>query len=163
APAHARDLLADRGEPREHGVDESAVLHEMGAAFLGDSVELLGALALGGDMARFLEIGVGGIEDAGARRMPARGLVLEHLDDLVAVARLLGDQRERDQPQVALGQHAAGAHHVVAAQAMASAEARAAAEMPTPAAARRPPALALRPPVMSHAVHVDSPWEKRYI
>ena len=40
----------------------------------------------------------------------SRGFFLEQLDDFVAVARRFGDQRQRDQPQVALRQHAARAH-----------------------------------------------------
>jgi len=45
--------------------------------------------------------------------MPGLGLYqpevfFEHLDDVVAVARLFRDQRERDQPQVARRQHATG-------------------------------------------------------
>src|SRR5262249_28414943 len=61
--------------------------------------------------------------DAGRWRVPALGLVLQHLDDLVAVTGLLGDQRERQQAEVALRQHSAGAHHVatVAAHAVAAA------------------------------------------
>src|SRR5262249_17745412 len=99
-------------------------------------------------VARLLEIGQRRIDDAGARRVPAGGLVLEHLDDLVAVARLLGDQREGDQAQVALRQHAPGAHHIAAAGP--SAPAVPGPEMPAPpAAAATPPAT-----TMSHAEHV---------
>src|SRR5262249_33182372 len=128
-------------------VDEVAVLVEMGAALLGDGVALLGALDLGGDVARLFEISQGRINDAGARRVPAGGLVFEHLDDLVAGAGLLGDRRERNQAQVALRRHAPGAHHIAAA--VTSAPAVAGAEMPAPAAAAAPP-----PTTMSHAEHV---------
>jgi hypothetical protein len=49
------------------------------------------------------------------------------------VARLLGDEGERDKPQIALRQHAAGAHHVVGVGAVAAAAAHAvAAEMAAP-------------------------------
>src|SRR5262249_17985716 len=75
--AHARNALADEGKPLEHRVDEVAVLVEMGAALLGDGVELLGALGLGGDVTGLFEIGQRRINDAGARRVPARGLVFE--------------------------------------------------------------------------------------
>src|SRR5262249_61198124 len=108
AAAHARAGLADEGKPLEHGVDEVAVLLEMGAALVGDGVALLGALDLGGDVAGLFEIRQRRINDAGARRVPAGGLVFEHLDDLVAVARLLGHQRERDPAQVAPCPHAPG-------------------------------------------------------
>ena len=74
AAAHARPPLADEGKPLEHGVDEVAVLLEMGAALVGDGVALLGAFDLSGDVARILEIGQRRINDAGARRIPAGGL-----------------------------------------------------------------------------------------
>src|SRR5215831_2087502 len=156
AAAHARNPLADEGQPLEHRVDEVAVLVEMGAALVGDGVALLGALDLGGDVAGLFEIGQRRIDDAGARRVPAGGLVFEHLDDLVAVARLLGDQRKRDQAQVALRQHAPGAHHIAAA--VTSAPAVAGAELPAPTAAAAP-----LPTAMSHAEHVGFLGCLRYI
>src|SRR5208282_1967728 len=51
-------------------------------------------------------------DDAGAGAVPIRGFLLHQLDDFVAVARRFGDQRERDEPQVALRQHAPGARVV---------------------------------------------------
>src|SRR5262245_32341871 len=110
--AHAGDFLADGSETLEHRIDEVAIGVEIGAAFVGDGVELLGALGLRGDVACLFEISQRRVNYAGARRIPAGGLLFEHLDDLVAVARLLGDQRECDQAQVALRQHAPGAHHL---------------------------------------------------
>src|SRR5262245_55941119 len=162
APPHARRALADRGQALEHGIDEIAVLVEVGTALRGDGVELLRALDFGGDVARLLEIGEGGIDDARARRVPARRILLQHLDDLVAVARLLQDERERDPPQVALRQHAPGAHHVATAEAVAP-SAPAMAGMPAPAAARRPLTLEWRTTGMSHAEHVGLLCLKRYI
>src|SRR5262249_42925002 len=103
------------------------------------------------DVARLFEIGEGRIHDAGRRRVPTRGLLLQHLDDLVAVARLLRDQGERDQPQIAGREHAAGADHVAAAtHAVASAKAEAA--MASPGAAAGPTLLAVGV-MMSHAKH----------
>src|SRR5262249_23140064 len=154
--AHARNPLADEGQPLEHRVDEVAVLVEMSAAFVGDGVELLGALGLGGDVTSLFQIGQRRINDAGARRVPAGGLVFEHLDDLVTVARLLGDQRKRDQAQIALRQHAPGAHHIAAA--VTSTPAVAGAKLPAPAAAAAP-----SPPTMSHAEHVGLRCQLRYI
>src|SRR3569833_3515000 len=87
----------------------------MRAAFLGDGVELLGALELRGEVTDLFEIGQRRIDDARARRVPVGGLFLERFDDVVAVARLLVDQCQRDQAQVALRQHAAGMHQAVAA------------------------------------------------
>jgi hypothetical protein len=60
------------------------------------------------------------------------GIDLELLDDVVAVARLLRDQGKRDQPEIALRQHASGPHEVVAAHAMLSAPATSAAPAATP-------------------------------
>src|SRR5262249_36566798 len=140
--ADALRPLADGGEALEHGVDDVAVLVEMGAALGGGGGELLGALGLRGDVDGLFQIGHARIDHARARRIPARGLVLEQLDDLVAVPRLLGDQRQRDQPQVALRQHPPGAQHVAVAQSVAVAavaSAPAAAEM---AAAPAGPPLA---------------------
>src|SRR5262249_30128481 len=145
--AHARHSLADQGKPLEHRVDEVAVLVEMGAAFVGDGVELLGALGLGGDVTGLFEIGQRRVNDAGAPRVTTGRPGFRERDDLVAVARLLGDQRERDQAQIALRQHAPGAHHIAAA--VTSAPAVAGAELPAPAAAAAPP-----PTTMSHAEHV---------
>ena len=95
----------------------------MRLALVGDGVELLGALGLGGDVADLFEVGQRRIDHAGARRIPTGGLLLKHLDDLVAVARLLGDQRQRQQAHVALRQHLAGADEVAAAHAVTAAAA----------------------------------------
>src|SRR5262249_36603892 len=98
-------------------------------------------------------------------RVPAFGLVLQHLDDLIAVSRLLGDQRKREQAKVALRQHAAGAHHVVAALA-AHAVTPAAKAVPMVAA---PPAVkfggsAVLGTRMSHSKHLKFlPLVLRYI
>src|SRR6185312_10287192 len=107
---------------------------------------------LRGDVAGLFEIGQRRIDDARARRVPALGLLLEHLDDLVAVARLFGDQRERDQPQVALGQHPAGAQVVAAHAAVTTAEAVTAMVPVAPAAAGGPAVFAMFE--MSHAMHL---------
>src|SRR5262249_5441268 len=144
---HARDALADEGKPLEHRVDEVAVFVEMGAALVGDGVELLGALGLGGDVTGLFEIGQRRINDARAPRVTAPRISLQQLDDLVAAARLPGDQRGPDQRQAAFRHHAPGAHHVPAA--VTAAPAVAGAEMPAPAAAAAP-----LPPAMSHAEHV---------
>src|SRR6202051_1575308 len=91
AAAPAVDALAERAQPVEHGVNHVAIGLEIDAAFAGDGVELLGAFGRSGDVAGFLQISQRRIDDAGARRIPIRGLLLDPLDDLVAVARLLWD------------------------------------------------------------------------
>ena len=101
----------------------------------------------------------------GRGRVPALGLVLQHLDDLVAVARLLGDQGERQQAKVALRQHAAGAHHVAAVAAHAVASAAVMAVMPAEAAvaADRVAVFAMRSE-MPHSKHLKFLlWVLRYI
>src|SRR5262249_39753389 len=101
--------------------------------FRRDGVELLRAFGRGGDVAGFFQIGQRRIDDAGARRVPVRRLLFQELDDLVAVARCLGDEGQRDQAQVALHQHAARPHQVFAAFAKAAAVAAAKAEAAEPA------------------------------
>jgi hypothetical protein len=60
-------------------------------------------------MADLVEVGERGIDHAGARRIEACRALLQRLDDLVAVARTLGEQRQDDQLQVARGELAPGA------------------------------------------------------
>src|SRR5262249_33919726 len=107
--APARELFADRFEPFEHHVGDVAVFLEISAAFFGDGVALLRALGVGGDVASLFEEGQRRINGACAWAVSAACLLLHDLDQLVAVARLLGDQREREQLQVALGEHTAEA------------------------------------------------------
>ncbi len=153
--AHPRGLLAERREAPKHCIDECAVFLEVGAPLVGDGVELLGPLGLGGEIARLLEVGEGRVHDPGARRVPAGGLLLQHLDDLVAVARLLGDERQRDQAQIALRQHPPRPHHVAES---ASATAPMA---PAPAGPERPAPAPMGAPLLfdlllevSHPEHV---------
>src|SRR5262249_54176034 len=113
--APARKPLADRGEALQHHIGNVAVLREIGAALLGDGVALLGAIALGGDVACLLEEGQRGIDHAWARAVPAARLLFDQLDQLIAVSRLLGDQGKREQLEVALREHAADAEPVAAA------------------------------------------------
>src|SRR5690606_4159170 len=71
--------------------------------------------------AGLLEEGEGRIDHAGARRIDARGLLLDGLDQIVAVARLLLDEIERDQAQIARGDHPADAEAVAEAAPIAEA------------------------------------------
>jgi hypothetical protein len=75
----------------------------------GDRIELLVALGAGGHVAGLLEEGERGIDDAGARGIKALGLFLDGLDQVVAVPRLLLDEIERDEPDIAARKHAADA------------------------------------------------------
>jgi hypothetical protein len=58
--------------------------------------------------------------------------IIHLLDDVVALAWLFRDQGKRDQPEIALRQHASGPHEVVAAHAVLSAPATSAAPAATP-------------------------------
>ena len=83
------------------------------------------------------------------------------------MARLLGDQRERQQAKVALRQHAAGAHHVAAAGVAAPAVASAAdavAMMPPAAVAAGGVAVFAMRSEMPHSKHLKFLlWVLRYI
>src|SRR4029077_12279953 len=57
--------------------------------------------------AEFLEQSERRVDHAGAGAVGAADLVLDRLDDLVAMPRLLGDQIENDQPQIAMGEEPA--------------------------------------------------------
>jgi len=98
-----REAAADRALQPDlpDAVRVSRRAAQIGAAFAGDGVEPLGAVGLRGDVACLFEIGQRRIDDARARGVPALGLLLEDFDDLVAVAGLLGDQRERQQADFA--------------------------------------------------------------
>src|SRR6185503_5673972 len=126
-----------------------AVVVEVGPALVGDGVEPLVGLGGRGHEVGFLEVGQGGVDDAGARRIEAAGPLLQRLDEVVAVARLLLDQIERDEAQIARGEHAADAEIVAEAAPVA------------PAAAAAAPATPTAPPRGLHllpgAVHVPLP------
>ena len=82
------------------------------------------------------------------------------------MARLLGDQRERQQAKVALRQHAAGAHHVAAVEIAAAAVTPAVAVMAAEAsvAAGGVAVLAMRSAEVSHSIHLKFLlWVLRYI
>ena len=94
-------------EAREDRVDLGAVGGEKRLALGGQRIELAPALILGGGgVAHVLDQGQRGIDDAGARAVAAADPLFERLDDLVAVARLLGHQGENDEPEIAAVEHA---------------------------------------------------------
>src|SRR5258708_35306639 len=77
---------------------------------------------------RSLQVGQRWVNDAGAWAVPVAGFLLKQFDDFVAVARLLGDQRQRDEAKVALRQYAFGAQNVVGAHSVRPADAAVAEE-----------------------------------
>src|SRR5687768_11086637 len=78
----------------------------MGPALVGRLIDFLGRLRLGlDDQAHVLEHRQGRIDDAGARRIMALGHLLDRLDQLIAVARLIGDQLEQHEAKFAALEH----------------------------------------------------------
>src|SRR5262249_4005006 len=112
-PPPTVDAFAECAQPVEHSVDNLAIGIEIDTAFVGDRVKLLRPFSRSRDVAGFLQISERRIDDAGAGAVPVGGLLFEQLDDFIAVAGGLGDQRQRDETQVALGQHTFGAHPVL--------------------------------------------------
>ena len=125
------------------------MLLEIGPPLLGDRIEPLVAVGLRDDEVGLLQHLQHRIDRAGARAVGALEFCLQRLDDVVAVARLLGDQAEHDQAQRAGIEHARAAP---AERAAAMPSERAAAAMPATV-----PATAVRParhgPVAAKAMH----------
>src|ERR1700677_3874221 len=101
----ARVAIAEAGED---GVDLRFVVGQDFLAFRRQPVELapLRILARLG-VAHLFEHGQRRIDDARAWRIVAPNALAELLDDLVAVAGLLGDERENHEPELAAVEHAA--------------------------------------------------------
>jgi hypothetical protein len=101
-------------------------------AGFGDGVEL--AVAIDGDdrLADLFQVGQGRIDHAGTGCVEAAGTFLKDADQLVAVGRLFGEQRQQHESEVG-GAKLAGAWEAVAHEAMAEAAASAVAKS-TPAA-----------------------------
>src|SRR5215469_3489638 len=99
--AHPVHLLADVGELAEHRLRRVLVLLEIFPSGVGDAVELLRALGAHAGVPDLLEPGQRGVDHSGARTVEAARTLLECLDELVAVARTLCEQREQHQLQVA--------------------------------------------------------------
>src|SRR5262249_26382817 len=146
AAAQMIRLAADACEPVEDRIDEGPILFQIAAAFIRDGIELLRAVCLRRQMSRLFELGKRGIHDARAWRIPARRALFEWRDDVVAMARLLGDERQRKQPQIALREHASRADEVAHAAPAAPSETASAA-----AATAR--AIAMVRPVISHSTY----------
>src|SRR5882672_6992285 len=120
--------FAQRGQAVEHSVDNVAIGFKPGAAFVGNSIKLLAAFGRSGDVPSLLQVGQRWVDDAAAWTVPVAGFLLKQFDDFVAVARLLGDQRQRDEAKVALCQYALGAQNVVGAHSARPADAAVAEE-----------------------------------
>src|SRR5207247_1930385 len=111
----ARAARADFSEACEQRLDLFLALSEMRLAGIGDRVELLCAFRLLLlDQPHILEHGERRIDDAGARGIGAAGALLDVADQVIAVARLLLDQLEQDEPELAAVEHAAAATAMMA-------------------------------------------------
>src|SRR5690606_19236202 len=86
-------------------LDGLAVVGEVAPSVIGDGIELLVAVRLRGDVARLFKPGQRRIDDSRAGRIEALRLLIDGLDDVVAVTGLLLDEVERDEAQVAAGEH----------------------------------------------------------
>ena len=96
------------GHAAEHGVDASLVLRKRCAAFVGGLIELAAGFAVDRpDEALVFQQRQGGIDHAGAGPVGAARAVFQFLDQLVAVARLLGDQGQDHEAKVAVLQEPA--------------------------------------------------------
>ncbi|MNH36574.1 hypothetical protein D3C79_973790 [compost metagenome] len=81
------------------------MISQGGAAGLGNGVEPFAALHLAADQLCFLEKVEGGVDNPGAGRVAAIEQVLDLADQVIAVARLLGQQRQHQQLEVAGGEY----------------------------------------------------------
>src|SRR4051812_34844953 len=100
-------LFAKAGEAGDQRVDLVLALGEMRLALGRDGEGLaraLGRLLL--DQPHVLEHGEGRVDDSRARRIGAPGHLLDRADEVVAVARLVRDQLEEDEPELARIEHA---------------------------------------------------------
>src|SRR5690348_12833980 len=111
---HIVHATAHPVELRQDGVGRGAVAVEMSAARVGDVVTLLRALGLHRGVLDLLEIGERGIHHAGAGAVETAGAFLHVLDDLVAVARLVCEQRQDHELQVTGGELAPAAEAAAA-------------------------------------------------
>src|SRR4029079_14334822 len=159
-PPHLGGAAAERREPIHNGFDKIAIGLEISLALGGDFIELFRAFALAGKVAGLLQEGEGRVHDAGARAIDTAGLFLDHLDDLVTVARLFCDEGKNDKFQIALCEHPADAESVVVAKATRSAVPPASPADPamTMAVPPRSPVAAATFAVTSHAKHDFLPY-----
>src|SRR5450755_1489393 len=100
-------LAANACQLRQHRVDQGTIFIELRQSGVGDAIELLAALGFDRGVADFFEVGEGRINHAGARSVKALRRFLESLDDLVPMPRMLLQQSEDHQLQIAGAQLAA--------------------------------------------------------
>src|SRR5436309_2415151 len=106
----ALPVFAERLEPGEQRFDLIGIFGEVRTPGFGHGEALLGAFrTLFLDKAHLVEQGDRWIDDAGAGRVGAAGHRLDLADQIIAMARFVGDQLEEDEPQFAAVEHAPAA------------------------------------------------------
>jgi hypothetical protein len=90
-----------RADARTDVVDRGLLLGEIAAALIGDRVDLLALLLRRGDVAEVLQHLQRRVDRARARPVVTAHAIFEGADDVVSVARLVLEQLEDDDPQVA--------------------------------------------------------------
>src|SRR6478752_4390620 len=99
-------MLAMFLEPFEQRFDLVGFFLEMCAAFRGGLERFAPGLALPFlDQVHVLQQGQGRVDDSGTWRIVSAGHLLDRPNQVVAVARLVGDQLEQDESQLAAFEH----------------------------------------------------------
>src|SRR6185369_10250177 len=111
--AHLGHLASDALELDEDGIDGLAVLLEMAPALISRVIELLGPLRLDPGIAQLFQIGQRRIDHPRAGHVIAARAFLQPLDQLIAMAGLLGQEMEQQELQIRGAQLAAPAEALI--------------------------------------------------
>jgi len=104
----AQGALADF-DAHAHAVQRDSLFGQRGAAGFGDGIKAFAALHLAADQLGLLEEVEGGVDHPGAWAVATVEQVFDLADQIVAVARLLGEQVQHQQLEVAGGKDARAA------------------------------------------------------
>ncbi|CAI8873005.1 hypothetical protein EMIT047CA2_30103 [Pseudomonas soli] len=88
-----------------HAIEGNGLFCQGAATGIGDGVKALAALDGASDQLGFLEVAEGRVDHPGAGAVAAVEEALDLADQVVAVARLLGQHRQHQQFQVARGEY----------------------------------------------------------
>ena len=146
--AHLGHLAPDALELGQDGIDGLAILLEMAPALIGRVIELLGPVGLDPGIAQLFQICQRRIDHPRAGHVIAARALLQPLDQLIAMAGLLGQEMEQQELQIRGAQLAAPAEALVV-------EARAAREAPAGEAAAGGPEA----PAAAVAAHPKVPLD----
>ncbi len=101
-----RPFGPDIGKPRHQRGDQLGLFGELRRACVGHREQLLGTLGLARlDQPHIVEQGERRIDHPRARRIGTPGQLFDLTDQIIAVARFVGDQLEQDEPQLAAVEH----------------------------------------------------------